>query len=149
MMVERIKAAVTECIAQVSSAVPAPAAAAAAEPDESNYKVVEGDKPALSAKALEKVTALFNKIDDNGDGSITQEEAVKFWGKNWAKVNAQAMFNEVDDDNNGSVTFDEWLDFWKNVLAQPEYEEEEVLEEIDEIMTGGAWVDFNDGRSTS
>ena len=95
------------------------------------------------------MTKLFNKIDDNGDGSITQEEAVKFWGKNWAKVNAQAMFNEVDDDNNGSVTFEEWLDFWKNVLSQPDYDEADVLEEVEMIMEGGAWVDWNDGRSTT
>ena len=47
-----------------------------------------------------QVKELFEKIDLNGDGSITQAEATSFWGKNWAKVNAQAMFNEVDDDGN-------------------------------------------------
>lgn len=163
-----------------------------------------------------QVKALFEKIDINSDGSITQGEATTFWGKNWAKVNAQAMFNEVDDDANGSVTlgsanallhrplflaltrahmdmdmgtgmgsgmgvfilayayqsdmgravralkvprlyrirrtsqvtYEEWLDFWKNVVAQPEYEEDDVIEEIDNIMQGGSWVDWSDGRST-
>ena len=51
-----------------------------------------------------------------------------FWGKNFAKVNAQAMFNEVDDDGNEEVTFPEWVDFWKNVLAQDCYTEEDIAE---------------------
>ena len=58
------------------------------------------------------------------------------------------MFNEVDDDSNGEVSFPEWLDFWRNVLAQPEYTEEEVEEELDEMLKGGSWVDWNDGRTT-
>ena len=47
---------------------------------------------------------------------------------------------------NGSVTYAEWVDFWKNVVAQPEYLEEDVIEEIDSIIEGGSWVDWNDGR---
>ena len=46
------------------------------------------------------------------------------------------------------VTFPEWVDFWKNVLAQPEYTEEEVCEELDNMLEGGSWVDWNDGRTT-
>jgi len=49
------------------------------------------------------VKTLFGKIDGDGDGTVTKEEAVTFWKRNWAKVNAQAMFNEVDDDSNGVV----------------------------------------------
>ena len=49
---------------------------------------------------------------------------------------------------NGEVTYDEWVDFWKNVLAQPEYDVEEVSEELDNMLEGGSWVDWNDGRTT-
>jgi len=119
------------------------------EPKISKYSQEEAkDKPSLSPAMLDKVKKLFEKIDINADGSITQSEATTFWGKNWAKVNAQAMFNEVDDDANGSVTYEEWLDFWTNVVAQPEYDEADVIEEIDNIMQGGSWVDWSDGRST-
>ena len=102
----------------------------------------------LSPSVLEKVTALFKKLDDNGDGTVTKAEAQAYWKANWAKVNATAMFNEVDDDGNGEVTFPEWLDFWRNVLAQPDYTEEEVEEELDNMLEGGSWVDWNDGRTT-
>ena len=50
--------------------------------------------------------------------------------------------------DNGEVTYAEWVEFWRNVLAQPEYEEEEVMEEIDSMIAGGSWVDWNDGRTT-
>ena len=48
----------------------------------------------------------------------------------------------------GEVTYDEWLDFWRNVMAQSEYKEEDVLEELDNMLEGGSWVDWNDGRTT-
>ena len=34
-------------------------------------------------------------MHQNGDGLLERPEAVAFWGKNFAKVNANAMFNEV------------------------------------------------------
>ena len=69
--------------------------------------------PALHTKLKE----LFTSMDTNGDGDLEKSEAVAFWGKNFAKVNAGAMFNEVDTDNSELITFDEWMDFWNNVLA--------------------------------
>ena len=74
--------------------------------------------------------ALFDKLDDDKNGEITHEEAKKFWSKNFAKVNAQAMFNEVDDDGGGTISFPEWIGFWENVIAQPSYDEEEIMEEL-------------------
>jgi len=102
----------------------------------------------LSASMLEKVKTLFEKLDADGSGTVTKAKAQAFWQKNWSKVNATAMFNEVDDDGNGKVTYDEWLDFWRNVIAQPEYEEEEVIDELENMISGGSWVDWNDGRMT-
>lgn len=49
---------------------------------------------------------------------------------------------------NGCVTYEEWVDFWRNVVAQPDYSEEDVIEELLSIKEGGSWVDFNDGRET-
>jgi hypothetical protein len=80
-------------------------------------------------------------------GTIDKDEAVKFWGSNFAKVNASAMFNEVDVDKDGSLTLAEWKEFWRNVLKH-KYSAEDVLEEVDSMMKGGSWVDWNDGRST-
>ena len=97
---------------------------------------------------LRQVKKLFEKLDENGDGTVTFEEAKKFWKSNFSKVNAGAMFNEVDQDKKGEVSFQAWVEFWENVVAQPNYTEEDVLEEIEMIMEGGAWVDFDDGRTT-
>lgn len=64
------------------------------------------------------------------------------------------MFNEVDTNGDKEVSQDEWLGFWKNVLSQKGddgkalYSAEDVMEEIDSMLTGGSWVDWLDGRST-
>ena len=36
----------------------------------------------------EKLMTMFTKMDADGNGTIDKEEAVKFWGKNWAKARA-------------------------------------------------------------
>jgi len=137
--------------------VPVPASKMAAANVEQPAKLISSDKELLhfhsskkplSTAMMAEVDALFHKIDDNGDGTITFDEARKFWKSNFSKVNAQAMFNEVDDDVNGCVTYEEWVDFWRNVVAQPDYSEEDVIEELLSIKEGGSWVDFNDGRET-
>ena len=101
----------------------------------------------LPESIMTKLTAFFQKLDVDNDKSITKEEAISHWGKNFAKINAGAMFNEVDVDGDGKVTIDEWFEFWQNVLRHG-YTSEEVEEELDELIEGGSWVDFNDGRNT-
>jgi len=105
------------------------------------------DDVALDPKLEEMLKSFFSKMDIDGDGSVTKEEAVKFWGKNFAKVNATAMFNEVDEDGNGSVSWDEFIEFWKNVVGSG-YSVEDLTEEVEMMLEGGSWVDFNDGRTT-
>ena len=95
-----------------------------------------------------KLHDFFAKLDSDADGCISRQEAVAFWGKNFARLNAEAMFNEVDVDGDGRITSEEWLEFWANVL-QHGYSAEEVEEEVDELVEGGAWVDWNDGRATA
>jgi len=135
--------------AEVDVAVPSSKLAVAAATEAPRVSK-DTSKQLLSSALFEKVKILFDKIDGNGDGQLTHEEARIFWGKNFAKVNAQAMFNEVDDDGNGAVTFAEWISFWENVISQEAYKnnEEEVLEELDSIISGGSWVDWDDGRNT-
>ena len=101
----------------------------------------------LSDALHDKLRAFFDKMDTDKNGEVSKDEAIAFWGKNFAKVNANSMFNEVDEDGNSSITWDEFLKFWQNVVASG-YAEEDVLEEVDMMLEGGSWVDFNDGRTT-
>ncbi|CAE7745499.1 Xpo1 [Symbiodinium sp. CCMP2456] len=71
----------------------------------------------LSADAKSKVEELFDKMDKDTSGTITKEEAHKFFSS-FAKVNAKAMFDEVDDDGNGSITKAEWVGFWNQACSQ-------------------------------
>lgn len=57
------------------------------------------------------------------------------------------MFNEVDEDGNGNITWPEFLDFWTNVAANG-YSQDDLEEEVEMMMEGGSWVDFDDGRTT-
>lgn len=104
-------------------------------------------KHEMSDRMRKMVEELFSKLDVDKNARVTKEEATKFWGSNFAKVNATAMFNEVDTDKDGSVTHAEWLGFWDNVLNHG-YTSHEVEEELELLMDGGSWVDFNDGRTT-
>lgn len=69
------------------------------------------------------------------------------WDVWQGKVSAKAMFNEVDDDKSGGITIVEWDGFWQNVLKAG-YTEEEVMEELEGLLKGESWVDFDDGRTT-
>jgi hypothetical protein len=59
-----------------------------------NHAMPKGESqlpPALEAQ----LRKLFNKMDRDRDQILSKDEAVEYWGKNFAKINAQAMFNEV------------------------------------------------------
>lgn len=102
----------------------------------------------LSVGLEAKLRELFGKMDKDNDKILSKAEAVEFWGKNFAKINAQAMFNEVDDDHNETISIQEWLEFWRNVVGQACYSEEDILEEVESMLKGGSWVDWQDGRTT-
>mmetsp|Transcript_74027 Transcript_74027/g.123621 ORF Transcript_74027/g.123621 Transcript_74027/m.123621 type:complete len:165 (+) Transcript_74027:47-541(+) len=101
----------------------------------------------ISQELAAKLQKFFEKLDKNGDGKVEKQEAISFWGKNFAKVNAQSMFNEVDADDNGCISWVEFLAFWQNVAGNG-YDLDDLEEEVDCIMEGGSWVDFDDGRTT-
>jgi len=101
----------------------------------------------LSQKSWDKLKELYEKMDTDGSNCVTREKALEFFST-FKKVSAEAMFNEVDTDKSGAITADEFMDFWIQVRASG-YSEELILEEIDQLMEGGAWVDWKDNRSTS
>jgi len=101
----------------------------------------------MPADLVSKLKTFFDRMDADGNGEVSKEEAVAFWGKNFAKVNAQSMFNEVDEDGNESISWDEFRAFWQNVIGSG-YPADDLVEEVDMMLEGGSWVDFNDGRTT-
>ena len=105
-------------------------------------------KDAVMPADLEaKLKVFFDAIDADKNGEVTKDEAVAFWGKNFAKLNAQSMFNEVDADGNESISWDEFRKFFQNVIGSG-YPAEAIAEEVDLMLKGGSWVDFDDGRTT-
>lgn len=102
---------------------------------------------AMTQQVEDMLKKFFDTMDADGNGEVTKDEAVAHWGKNFAKVNATSMFNEVDEDGNESVSWEEFLAFWKNVVASG-YSQDDILEEVEMMIEGGSWVDFDDGRTT-
>ena len=76
-------------------------------------------KKLLSENLRSKAMKLFQTIDENSDGTVTFDEAQRFWKNNgmFAGINARAMFNEVDEDGDDQVGEQAWIEFWENVLA--------------------------------
>ena len=104
----------------------------------------------LSELLKAEIVAIFHAMDDDNDGSVTKEEASRFF-KSFGKLNAEAMFHEVDvarsvDEEVDVITLAEWVGFWGNVKASG-YSEDEMREELANMASGQSWVDFNDGRS--
>lgn len=101
------------------------------------------------------VKKLFDMMDADKDGKVILPEAEKFWASGklgkFGKMSARAMFNEVDDDTDKAITYVEWVNFWANVRESKEhqYTDEEIIEELNAMLKGEAWRDWDDGRSTS
>lgn len=66
---------------------------------------------------------------------------MKFWAKNFPKLNSNELFDSVDKNNDGAIQLEEWVEFWGIVLNSG-YSEEEVASELDNIIDGGSWVKF-------
>jgi len=122
-------------------------ASATAGDEQLNREYKKADNVDMRPELLTKLRVFFDKMDGDNNGEVSKEEAVAFWGTNFAKVNAKSMFNEVDEDGSNTITWDEFLKFWQNVVGSG-YPQEDVEEEVDMMLEGGSWVDFNDGRTT-
>lgn len=108
-------------------------------------------RPKFSKLSLEfwnKAEMIFSKMDTDNSNAVTKEEALEFFKGAFNKLSAEAMFNEMDVDNSGAITGEEFMAFWVQVRAAG-YKESDMMLEIDEILQGGAWVDWKDGRDTS
>jgi len=99
----------------------------------------------LSDEAVAKIRECYDKMDKNGDGKLTKEEAKSHF-KGFAKQSSSAMFHEVDTDDDGSITKDEWVSFWRQV-RNSDYSEEDIIEEVENIADGMSWVDWKDDRN--
>ena len=103
------------------------------------------------------VGAMFNEVDTDGDGAHDRcppraSLAPPYIWSIWPPPDAsslgrpRASFDSAA--RSGKITYDEWMAFWGNVVRYG-YTSAEVEEEVDELLEGGAWVDFNDGRTTA
>lgn len=94
---------------------------------------------------LKKVSHMFEKMDADRNKKITRTEALNHF-KAFNKVNTNAMFNEIDLNNDSEITIDEWKGFWENLLQTGIYKPEEIESELETLLRGEAWVDWNDNR---
>jgi Ca2+-binding EF-hand superfamily protein len=102
----------------------------------------------ISQAAWDKIEEVFHKMDPDGSNAVTKEEARNFFKGAFGKISADAMFNEVDVDGSGAIDADEFVNFWLHGRKNG-YKEQDILDELDELLEGGAWVDWKDGRSTA
>ena len=100
-------------------------------------------KTELSPKLKEKVINIFRLMDVDGSKTIDLEETIKFWSKNFARINSSEMFAAVDKNHDGTIEESEWLAFWVKV-KDAGHTEEEIILELDSLEKGEAWVKFND-----
>jgi len=101
----------------------------------------------LSAKVWSKLEELFRLMDQDGSNAVTRDEAAQFFQGAFSNLSVDAMFNEVDTDGSGAITSEEFIKFWVQVKSSG-YKEQDILDELDELIEGGAWVDWKDGRDT-
>jgi len=102
----------------------------------------------LSQACWDKLEELFRKMDPDGSNAVSKDEARVFFKGAFGKMSADAMFNEVDVDGSGAIDADEFVTFWIHVRKNG-YKEQDMIDEIDELLEGGAWVDWKDGRDTT
>eukprot|EP00929_Paragymnodinium_shiwhaense_P002962 TRINITY_DN103310_c0_g1_i1.p1 TRINITY_DN103310_c0_g1~~TRINITY_DN103310_c0_g1_i1.p1 ORF type:complete len:117 (-),score=51.01 TRINITY_DN103310_c0_g1_i1:205-555(-) len=92
-----------------------------------------------------RLKELFDGMDEDKDGSVTKEEAKRHFKGKFGALSADAMFNEVVKDNVEQITFNEFLQFWEQVKKSG-YSDKDILEEVEEMKEGSAWVDWKDER---
>jgi len=96
----------------------------------------------LSSKLQEAVDKAFAAIDVDGSKEIEISEGIKFF-KNFGKINAKVLFEEMDENADGKINYDEWNFYFKRVMMTGLYKEEDVIEEIEQIMVGEAFMHFS------
>jgi len=100
----------------------------------------------LSGPVWRKCKQLFILLA-GGDSVISHESALAVFTGNFGNVSVEGMFNEIDVHNHGSITSKEFMAFWVQVRGSG-YTNKDILGEMDNLLEGGAWVDWKDGRNT-
>jgi Ca2+-binding EF-hand superfamily protein len=72
---------------------------------------------------------LFAMIDVDGSKTIDRDETLKFWSKNFPKLNSNELFDQVDKNDDGSIQLNEWIEFWTIVLNSG-HSVEEISSEV-------------------
>ena len=68
----------------------------------------------LSQNLIDKLTMAFNKIDTDGNGTLSQQEIVQAFSKaNGRTSRGLNFFNQMNVENKGDITKDEFFQFWK------------------------------------
>eukprot|EP00931_Biecheleriopsis_adriatica_P063963 TRINITY_DN38843_c0_g1_i1.p1 TRINITY_DN38843_c0_g1~~TRINITY_DN38843_c0_g1_i1.p1 ORF type:complete len:570 (-),score=107.02 TRINITY_DN38843_c0_g1_i1:16-1725(-) len=99
----------------------------------------------LSPHAWKVIEQLFHMMDADNSNAVTREEASAFFKGTFSKLSTTALFNEVDVDRSGAITGDEFIGFWLQVLSAG-YKEKDILNEVDMLMEGAAWCNWQDSR---
>jgi Ca2+-binding EF-hand superfamily protein len=102
----------------------------------------------LSREARKLIQEIFSAIDKDGSDEVTKSEALKFFGNGFGKMSVDAMFNEVDTDDSNAISVAEFKSFWEQVKRSG-YTNKQIVEELRELLGGGAWVDFDDTRQVA
>ena len=84
---------------------------------------------------------MFKLIDTDNSHTIDREETLRFWSKNFPKLNSFELFDQLDKNNDEAIQIEEWIEFW-TIVMNSGYTEEEVSFELDNLMKGGSWVKF-------
>jgi len=119
----------------------------------------KGEMPAAPpARMMEMLDMLFSKMDADHDGAVCRADAELFWTSNFPQENTNSMFNSMTRfraevacnqklaaPNADGMTVEEISAFFLHALHNG-FEEGDVMEEIEIILEGGSWVDFDNGR---
>lgn len=101
----------------------------------------------LSAQTWRRCEELFHKMSaEDPNHVITHRRAVHFFKGNFRCMSADEMFNHVGC-SDGAITPEEFMAFWLQVRASG-YKDRDILEEIDELMDGAAWVEWQSHTDT-
>jgi len=100
----------------------------------------------LSPSAWERIEELFSNMSNGDQDGLTPQRAMNFFTGTFRKMSVDAMFNEVDLDHSGNITGKEFAGFWLQVRRA--YSEEDILQEVEFLLAGNPWVDWDDQRDT-
>jgi len=98
----------------------------------------------------ERIRELFCQVDQNGDESISREQARRFFSSTpFGCLSVGAMFDQVDMDKDGLISWPEFRDFWKSVWRHEYYSTETINEEIGHLLERQAWPHLEIGRQVT